>query len=558
MTKKNNKHGHSHGANEEHSSSHGTPSSTTTTTSVNVSHAASLPPQTGSVDQKSVNSFTSTKSHAHDTSHGHGHSQGNGGDHHGHSHSHHGNQPAQPLYQSYQQEALAEPTTSFSHQQYPSPSGSNMHSHIVCSHTQIAPDCGHNECQPEEDPKRTSSQRVLRIVTALCFFFMCVELIGGYVSGSLAIMTDAAHLLSDLVSFMISLMSLQMATKSPNSSMTFGYHRAEILGALISVFLIWGLTVVLVWESINRILNPGLIDVNAGMMLIVAIIGFIVNIIMGLVLLLSGEGHNHSHGGLPSSHGHSHGHDEHHHSDDEEEDEEHGHSHGSHSDDDEHHGHSHDHEEKPLIGHGKKKHHHDDNDNHGLIERFMELILPKKSKRSININAAILHVLGDLMQSVGVIIAALVIWFIPSWKLADPLCTLLFSVIVITTTMRVMKQGVRVLMEGTPDGIDSQEVAAALQSIPSVIAVHDLHIWSLSVDQPALAVHLVVAFKGEDNGSALAESPEEVLNQVNDMLQTKYHISHTTIQLEEQFKTGVCVPKAVLCKKPSTGEINLP
>ena len=442
-----------------------------------------------------------------------------------------------------------------------------MHSHIVCSHTQIAPDCGHNECQPEEDPKKMSSQRVLRIVTALCFFFMCIELIGGYVSGSLAIMTDAAHLLSDLVSFMISLLSIQMATKSPNSSMTFGYHRAEILGALISVFLIWGLTVVLVWESINRILNPDLIDVNAGMMLIVAVIGFLVNIIMGLVLLLSGEGHNHSHGGLPSSHGHSHGHDHGHsdHSDDDDEDEEHGHSHGSHghghshgdhSDDEDHHGHSHNHEEKPLMGHKKKTT--NDHKNMGPIDRFMEWILPKKSKRSININAAILHVLGDLMQSVGVIIAALVIWFIPSWKLADPLCTLLFSVIVITTTMRVMKQGVRVLMEGTPDGIDSHEVAAALQSIPSVIAVHDLHIWSLSVDQPALAVHLVVAFRGGDSGSLLAESPEKVLNQVNDMLLSQYHISHTTIQLEEQFKTGVCVPKAVLCKKPSAGEINLP
>jgi len=160
------------------------------------------------------------------------------------------------------------------------------------------------------------------------------------------------------------------------------------------------------------------------------------------------------------------------------------------------------------------------------------------------------------MQSVGVIFAALIIWFIPSWKLADPLCTLLFSVIVITTTTRVMKQGIRVLMEGTPDGIESNDVARTIQSIPSVIAVHDLHIWSLSVDQPALAVHLVVQFSDGDDDQ-FDKSPEELLNRVNALLEKKYRISHTTIQLEEQYKTGVCIPKATLCKRPSASSIEL-
>jgi len=432
----------------------------------------------------------------------------------------------------------------------------------------MAPDCGHNECQPGEDPKRASSQRVLKIVTCLCFSFMCIELVGGYLSGSLAIMTDAAHLLSDLISFMISLLSLTMASKNPTSNMTFGYHRAEILGALISVFLIWGLTVVLVYESIHRIINPDLIEVHGGMMLVVAIIGFVVNIIMGLVLLLSGEGHNHSHGGLPSSSSHGHSH------------EDHGHSHdffGSdeHDDnsDDDHHSHEHG-ENDPLLmsyqhsdglnhGHGKKQKITTSTKNKNLFQKIYSVVFPSDNSRSININAAILHVLGDLMQSVGVIFAALIIWFFPSWKLADPLCTLLFSVIVITTTTRVMKQGVRVLMEGTPDGIDSTEVAGTIREIPSVVAVHDLHIWSLSVDQPALAVHLVVQFDQSPPGSEIgdgndfARTPEDLLNNVNAILKQKYHISHTTIQLEEQYKTGVCIPKATVCKRPSVSSVEL-
>ena len=160
----------------------------------------------------------------------------------------------------------------------------------------------------------------LGYVSILCILFMIIEFVGGLLAGSMAIMTDAAHLLSDFSGFAISIFSIWIGTKPASSNMSFGYHRAEVIGALGSVMLIWGLTVWLVFEAVNRLFNP--VVVNGGLMMITAAIGLLVNLVMGKIL--------HSHGGHGHSHGHSHDHG-------------HGHSHGAHSHGD--HGHSHQHDD---------------------------------------------------------------------------------------------------------------------------------------------------------------------------------------------------------------------
>jgi zinc transporter 2 len=121
------------------------------------------------------------------------------------------------------------------------------------------------------------------------------EVVGGIYAHSLAILTDAAHLLSDLAGFLISIFAIWLSTKSPTSRLSFGFHRAEILGALTSVLIIWLVTGVLVYEAINRMLTPE--NVDGRLMFILAASGLGVNVLMGVVLYKSGHGHSH---GAPS------------------------------------------------------------------------------------------------------------------------------------------------------------------------------------------------------------------------------------------------------------------
>jgi len=324
----------------------------------------------------------------------------------------------------------------------------------------------------EEEAENEKARRKLWTASVLCFCFMIAEIIGGFFANSLAIMTDAAHLLSDLAGFLISIFALWLATRAPTSRLSFGFHRAEILGALISVLLIWLLTGILVYEAIFRIRNPE--EVDGKLMFIVASTGLGVNLLMGFILHQSGHGHSH---GLGGGHGHSHGgHGSH---EEEEEDDEHG-SHGGHG------------------GHGR-------------------------SGKNINVTAAFVHVVGDALQSVGVMIAAGLIWYNPEWRIADPITTFVFSLLVLFTTTRLIKQSIGVLMEGVPEGIDPEAVESALSQVRGVAEVHDLHIWSLSVGKPSLSVHLLT--KPTDEAS-------EVLAAAHQLCARRFNIHHSTIQVE--------------------------
>jgi zinc transporter 2 len=157
--------------------------------------------------------------------------------------------------------------------------------------------------------KKTDQDEALRkmiIISIICTLFLISELIGGVIANSLAILTDAAHLCSDLSGFIISIIAIYIGKKKPNKTYTFGYYRAEVLGALISVITIWILTGLLLKEAYDRLITPS--EIKAGVMLLIAVLGLICNLAMMKVLH---SGHEHG-GGCSHGHaGHSHNHDEH-------------------------------------------------------------------------------------------------------------------------------------------------------------------------------------------------------------------------------------------------------
>ncbi|KAK7869064.1 hypothetical protein R5R35_000785 [Gryllus longicercus] len=303
------------------------------------------------------------------------------------------------------------------------------------------------------------ARRKLILASVLCVLFMVGEIIGGVLSSSLAIATDAAHLLTDFASFMISLFSLWVASRPPTRRMSFGWYRAEVIGALTSVLMIWVVTGVLVYLAIERIVEKDF-DIDARIMLITSALGVLVNLVMGLTLHQHGHGHSHSHGENASSHSES------------------------------------------AV---ESAHHHSDSQN-------------------INVRAAFIHVVGDFIQSFGVFVAALIIYFQPTWIIVDPICTFLFSILVIFTTFAIIKDTLVVLMEGIPKGIDFAAVMNTFLQIDGVIKVHNLRIWALSLDKTALAAHLAIRPD---------VSPQEVLTLASRNIHDRFNFFEMTLQIEE-------------------------
>ncbi|KAI4574502.1 hypothetical protein MJT46_003781 [Ovis ammon polii x Ovis aries] len=350
--------------------------------------------------------------------------------------------------------------------------------------TELAPQSSHY-CHSQKgpgshgDPKKRA-WRQLCVAAAFCLLFMIGEVIGGYLAHSLAIMTDAAHLLTDFASMLISLFSLWMSSRPATKTMNFGWHRAgegpgwdeggvggggglrckfldwywgpgsssEILGALLSVLSIWVVTGVLVYLAAERLIS-GDYEIKEETMLITSGCAVVVNIIMGLILHQSGHGHSHN----------------------------------------------------PEHGHNASQ-----------------------EQGSPSVRAAFIHVIGDFLQSLGVLVAAFILYFKPEYKFIDPICTFLFSILVLGTTLTILRDVILVLMEGTPKGVDFTAVRNLLLSVEGVEALHSLHIWALTVAQPILSVHIAIA----ENADAQA-----VLKAASDHLQGMFHFHTTTIQIED-------------------------
>ncbi|XP_019108929.2 zinc transporter 2 [Larimichthys crocea] len=315
----------------------------------------------------------------------------------------------------------------------------------------------------EDSVDKMLAKKKLYIASAVCLVFMIGEVIGGYLAHSLAIMTDAAHLLTDFGSMMVSLFSLWISSRPPTKTMNFGWHRSEILGAFISVISIWIVTGALVYLAIERIVRNDY-EIDGHVMLVTSGCAVIVNIIMAYILHHSTTFHAHGSGyhqidengqSPVAAHGHSH---------------------------------------SLLSGHG-----------------------------NTSVRAAFIHVVGDLLQSVGVMVAAIIIYFRPEYKVADPICTFLFSVFVLCTTVTILRDVFRILMEGSPKGIEFNSVKEVLLSVKAVKSMHCLHLWALTLGQVLVSVHLAI----EEGADA-----QSVLQEATDLLHTKFGFYSITIQVE--------------------------
>ncbi|KAH8356913.1 hypothetical protein KR084_005475 [Drosophila pseudotakahashii] len=380
---------------------------------------------------------------------------------------------------------------------------------------------------------KSAQEAKLKILVAvsLCCIFMIIEFLGGYLAGSLAIMTDAAHLASDCISFVIGLVAIWVGGRPPDESMSFGYKRFEVIGAVASIVGIWFLTTLLVVVAVQRIYSQDF-ELDVDMMMVISGIGIAINIVMMFILhgswFVSGTGHGHSHGNK------------------------HEHSHGP----------SHTHSDSYSLTTARsslKKAASNTTDKDPNVENIIILNGTKPlqqdgskttphsiEEKNLNLRAAMIHVIGDLVQSIGVFLAAVLIKFCPSAKYADPLCTLLFSIIVIMTTVQLFRESISILVNAVPQNLSLRTLHCELASLEGVRSVHHLNVWQQTTQQRVMMVHLITSeyVKQTDlqyHHHALicvADSPTDdnsVLDAASELVAgPRYKINHATIQIERR------------------------
>lgn len=272
----------------------------------------------------------------------------------------------------------------------------------------------------------------------LTSLILVAEVVGGVLSNSLALLSDAAHVFMDVFALAISFFALKISARPSDDQHTFGYHRVEVFAALVNGLSLLVISVEIFVEGVKRLQTP--LQVHSTEMLIIAVIGLAVNLIVARVL----------------------GQDEHEHA--------------------------------------------------------------APGKRDLNVHSAFMHVLGDAISSVGVIAAAIIIQFTHAQWL-DPAVSFLIGAILIVNAYRILRSSLHILIEGVPEGLSVQEIKKEMTGMPSVEAVHDLHVWNICSGHISLSAHVVLDCQS-------AEGENQVLLQINRMLESKYEIDHTTIQME--------------------------
>ena len=273
--------------------------------------------------------------------------------------------------------------------------------------------------------------RALGIAAVITGTIFTAELVGGLVSGSLALLSDAMHMLSDAAGLLIALLAAWVGRKAASRSATFGHRRIEVLAALVNAVAVTGVVIWILVQALGRL--GGHHEIDTTLMLGVAVVGLLANAASAWVLS--------RHGG-------------------------------------------------------------DD----------------------LNVRGALLHVLADLLGSVAVIIAGLVIRF-TGWTVADTIASLAIVAFVLPRSLSLLWHAVEVLLERAPRGIDTREVEQALADVPGVLDVHDLHVWSTDGVTPLATAHLVV------DESCTEPDDCGVLGEAQAALR-ELHIEHSTIQLE--------------------------
>ena len=278
-----------------------------------------------------------------------------------------------------------------------------------------------------------ANKKVLLISFLIITSYMFVEAVGGYVTNSLALLSDAGHMLSDAVSLGIALLAFTFGEKAANHSKTYGYKRFEVLAAVFNGVTLILIALFIFFEAIERFANPP--EVATTGMLVISSIGLAVNILVAWIMMRGGD-----------------------------------------------------------------------------------------TEENLNMRGAYLHVISDMLGSVGAIIAALLIMFF-GWGWADPLASVIVAALVLRSGYYVTKASLHVLMEGTPQNVHVADVVKMIEQTKEIKGLHDLHIWSITSGLNALSCHVVV-----DDQMTIAES-EKLLRKIEHDLQHQ-NIQHVTIQLE--------------------------
>jgi len=292
---------------------------------------------------------------------------------------------------------------------------------------------GHNHAHDHSGPARAGEQRRLLLALGVALVAMVAEGLGGWFSNSLALLSDAGHMLADAGAIGLSLFALRIGARPADAKRTYGYYRLEILAALFNGALLLVIAAGIAVEGYQRLLHPQPIQVQT--VVVLACFGIALNA-----------------AGMWITHG------------------------GEHS--------------------------------------------------SMNLRSTFLHLAGDLLNSVGVLISAAIIHFTGQLA-ADPIISFLIAGTIVWSAIRLCREAVDVLLEGAPGHIPVSDVSFALERVSGVTAVHDLHVWTITSGMVALSAHIVVACEGPD-----CRTHDQILTDAKEVLREKFHIEHTTIQFE--------------------------
>ncbi len=274
-------------------------------------------------------------------------------------------------------------------------------------------------------------RRQFHLAFGLTGGYCVVEFVGGWLTNSLALLSDAGHMLSDVTAMGLSLFAAYISTLPVTSQKTFGYYRAEILAAFLNGLALWLVAGIIFREAYYRFFSPP--EVHGQGMVLIAGVGLLVNLLTAWML-------------------------------------------------------------------------------HGAREA------------NINLRGVFLHILSDALGSVGALIAgALILW--TDWQWADPVTSVIIGFLILLSSFSLVRESVDILMQATPRHLNLAEVQRTLEEVTGVARVHDLHVWTLTSGLFTLTAHVVV------NG---AHDHHALLNALEQVLQQRFGIDHTTIQLEPQ------------------------
>lgn len=273
-----------------------------------------------------------------------------------------------------------------------------------------------------------NSKKILLCAVTLTLSYAAVEAAGGFFSNSLALLSDAGHMVTDSASLAFALLASVLAGRPASGKFSFGFAKIEVLAALINAIAMFMVVGWIVFEAVQRFTNPQ--PVNGLSVLLIAAVGLFINITVAFTL--------------------------------------------------------------------------------------------SKDHESLNTRAALLHVLGDLLGSVAAIVAGVVIYFGGPY-VVDPILSIFVSLLILNSSYSVLKQSVKLLLDAVPEGISYSEVGASLEGLNRVYAVHDLHIWDMTPSEIALSAHVTL--------KDMQDWPE-VLEEARNMLESRYNISHITLQPE--------------------------